>query len=97
MHVVSKKKLTEFWQHHRDAEEALKAWYAEAKHAQWHSFSDIKAQYGSADNVGVNRVVFNIKGNHYRLVVQIHYNTGTIYIRDINTHAEYNKINAETI
>jgi mRNA interferase HigB len=97
MHVISVKRLRDFWQKHTDAEEALKAWYHEAKAANWTSFNDIKARYNSADAVPVNRVVFNIKGNSYRLIVRIHYNTGRIFIRFVGTHAEYNTVNAETI
>ena len=97
MRVISKKKLEDFWQAYPNAEESLKSWYYEAKHAQWKKPEDIKQKYSSADILPGNRVVFNIKGNHYRLVVKIHYNTCVIYIRFIDTHAEYDKINAETI
>jgi len=97
MHVISRKILLDFWQIHRDAEEPLQAWFNEAEHATWKSFNDIKQRYGSADPVPGDRVIFNIKGNHYRLVVKIHYNTSVVYIRFVGTHAEYDKINAETI
>jgi mRNA interferase HigB len=97
MHVVSVKMLREFWQSHVDAEDALKAWFKEAEAASWGSFDDIKARYRSADVIPGNRVVFNIKGNNYRLIVKIHYNTGRVFIRFVGTHAEYNKIDAETI
>ena len=97
MHVVSVKMLREFWERHADSEDPLKAWYREAKRANWTCFADIKARYGSADHLADNRVVFDIKGNKYRLIVRVHYNAGRIFIRFIGTHAEYNKINAETI
>jgi mRNA interferase HigB len=97
MHVVSLKTLRDFWQSHADAEDALKAWFKEAEIAAWGSFDDIKARYRSADVIAGNRVVFNIKGNTYRLIVKIHYNTGRVFIRFVGTHAEYNKIDAETI
>jgi mRNA interferase HigB len=61
----------------------------EAEDARWQSPADIKARYRSADFLPGNRVVFNIKGNHYRLVVKIHYNTGVVYIRFVGTHEEY--------
>jgi len=64
---------------------------------QWHGFNDVKKTFRSADVIPGNRVVFNIKGNKYRIVVKIHYNTGFMYVRFIGTHAEYDKINAETI
>lgn len=88
MHVISVKSLREFWQEHTDSQAALRAWYSEAKAASWKSFADIKKRYRSADCLPGNRVVFDIKGNHYRMVVRIHYNTGRIYVRFIGTHAE---------
>jgi mRNA interferase HigB len=97
MHIISVKKFREYWQIHPDCEQALKAWNAEAEQATWKTPDDIKQRYRSADFLIDNRVVFNIKGNAYRLVVKIHYNTGIIYIRFVGTHAEYNKINAEKI
>lgn len=97
MHVVSVKMLREFWERHADSEAALRAWYREAKGANWSCFADIKARYSSADHLQGNRVVFDIKGNKYRLVARIHYNASRVYIRFIGTHAEYDKINAETI
>ncbi len=99
MRIISKKKITRFWKipEYQDSEEALKAWYAEAKAANWRTPTDIKAKYGSASIIKNNRVVFNIAGNKYRLVVKIHYNTGIIFIRFVGTHKEYGKINAETI
>jgi mRNA interferase HigB len=97
MHVISEKKLRECWQIHPEAEQALKAWNAEAKKAHWITPEAIKQRYPTADILRDNRVVFNIKGNDYRLVVKIHYNTKTVYIRFVGTHAEYGKINAETI
>ncbi|MBU4374765.1 MAG: type II toxin-antitoxin system HigB family toxin, partial [Euryarchaeota archaeon] len=71
--------------------------FKEAEHAHWKSPVDIKARYPSADPLVRNRMVFNIKGNNYRLVVKIHYNKEFIYIRFVGTHKEYDKINAETI
>ena len=97
MHVVAVKALREFWEHHADAQPALRAWYREAKGASWKSFQDIKQSHRSADCLPGHRVVFDIKGNSYRLVVRIHYNTGRVYIRFIGTHAAYDKINAATI
>jgi len=97
MHIITRQKLIACWTEHPDAENALKAWFKEAERAQWKSPADIKARYPSADFLPGNRVVFNIKGNHYRLIVKIHYNTEIVYIRFVNTHEEYNKINAETI
>ncbi len=99
MRIIAKKTLTSFWNipQYQDAEEPLKAWYAEAGAAGWRTPADIKEKYGSASILKNNRVVFNIAGNKYRLVVSIHYNTGIVYIRFVGTHAEYDKIDAETI
>ncbi len=97
MHVITRQKLSQFWRQHSDAEDALKAWFKEAEHAHWRSPNDIKARYRSADFLPGNRVVFNIKGDHYRLVVQIHYNTQVVYVRFVGTHAAYDQIDAEVI
>jgi mRNA interferase HigB len=72
MRVIARKTLKDFWQSHADAEQPLKAWFAEASAANWKSFQDIKKSYRSADVLPGNRVVFDIKGNRYRLVVKIH-------------------------
>ncbi len=97
MRVISRKTLKNFWKKHADAEQSLKAWFHETKAARWRSFTDIKVRYRSADALPGNRVVFNIKGNTYRLIVHIHYNTGIVFIRFIGTHAEYDKIDATTV
>jgi mRNA interferase HigB len=97
MHIITRQKLIACWKAHPGVEKALTAWEKEVEHARWQSPDDIKARYRSADFLPGNRVVFNIKGNHYRLVVKIHYNTGVIYIRFVGTHEEYDQIDAETI
>jgi mRNA interferase HigB len=97
MRVISRRTLKDFWEKHADAEQPLKAWFHEANIARWKSFTDIKTRYRFADTVPGNRVVFNIKGNTYRLVVRLHYNTGIVFIRFIGTHAAYDKIDATTI
>ena len=97
MRVISRKTLKNLWEKHADAEQPLKAWFHETKIAHWKSFKDIKARYRSADVLPGNRVIFNLKGNTYRLIVLLHYNTGIVFIRFIGTHAEYDKINATII
>ena len=97
MRVIAVRTLREFWEQHADAEQALKAWYAEATTSLWSEPADIKARYPSVDVLPGNRVVFNIKGNHYRLIVKIHYNRAIVYIRFVGTHAEYDKIDATTV
>ncbi|MEA1959471.1 MAG: type II toxin-antitoxin system HigB family toxin [Chloroflexota bacterium] len=81
----------------RDAKQPLDTWYHEAKRAKWRSWPDIKQKYRSASVLKNNRVVFNIGGNKYRLVVAISYPAQVIYIRFIGTHQEYDRINAEEI
>lgn len=97
MRVIARKTLKNFWGKHADAEQPLKAWFHETKTAHWKSFKDIKARFRSADVLPGNRVVFNLKGNTYRLIVQLHYNTSIAFIRFVGTHAEYDKIDARTI
>ncbi len=99
MRVIKRKKLAEFYEkpEHRDAENPLETWYYEAKHANWGSPADVKAKYKTASILKNNRVVFNIAGNKYRLVVIIDYIHQTIYVRFVGTHKEYDKIDAEAV
>lgn len=97
MRVICIKQLREFWQKHRDAEKPLRAWFHEAKQADWKSFSDLKKRYRTADVLPGNRVIFDIKGNAYRLIVHIHYNTGIVFVRFIGTHSTYDEIDPDTI
>jgi len=97
MRIISQKALREFWEKHPDAKQPLLAWYEDTKRANWKSPTDIKNIYRNASILGNNRVVFNIKGNIYRLVVAINYKYGLIYIRLVATHQEYDKVDAETI
>ncbi|MEA3415792.1 MAG: type II toxin-antitoxin system HigB family toxin [Thermodesulfobacteriota bacterium] len=99
MHVISRKKLVEFYKHsgYQGAKGPLEAWYYEAKHAQWASPADVKNHYRSASILKNNRVIFNIAGNKYRLVVRINYASKTVFVRFIRTHQEYHKIDAEVI
>ena len=97
MKIVAVKILREFWVLHPDAEQYLKAWLDEAKRATWMQPADIKAKYRSASILKNRRVVFNIKGNDYRLVVAVAYRFGAVYIKFIGTHRQYDAIDAETI
>jgi mRNA interferase HigB len=97
MRVIAVSTLKDFWKLHPDAEQPLKAWYDEAKHAAWTTSQDIKDHYASASFVGRNRVVFNIKGNAYRLIVAVAYRFQAVYIKFIGTHAEYDRIDAATV
>lgn len=97
MHIVSVKSLRAFWEIHPDAEQPLRAWYAIARRAQWRTPSDIKADYRHASFIANNRVVFNIKGNDYRLIVLAEYQKGRLFIRFVGTHAEYDRIDPARI
>ncbi len=97
MRVITKRTLREFWEQHADVNSQLQAWLENAERAEWKRPRDIQRIYGDDAVLPDNRAVFNIKGNRYRLVVKIHYNTGIVYIRFIGTHAEYDRIDALTI
>ena len=99
MRVIARRTLRRFWQdyRHQDSEQALRAWYSEAKKGNWASPQEVKEHYHNASIIGNNRVVFNICGNKYRIVVAVKYNFKIIYIRFIGTHKQYDKINAKEI
>lgn len=86
-----------FWEEHLTAEQPLKAWYREAAQADWESPADIKRRYRHASFIKGNRVVFNIGGNKYRLIVHANYDYRILYIRFVGTHAEYSRIDPEHI
>jgi mRNA interferase HigB len=99
MRIISRKRLRRFWERraHSDAEQPLKAWCREVSKADWNGPSAVKAMYGNASVVGNNRVVFNIAGNKYRLVVKINYAYRVVYIRFAGTHREYDEIDVTEI
>lgn len=97
MRIIALKTLRLFWEQHPDTQQALQAWYRDAKRATWNTPADIRNVYRNASTVGNNRVVFNIRGDQYRLVVAITYTAGIIYIRFIGTHQAYDKIDVATI
>ena len=90
MRIIALRRLREFWARHSDAEASLRSWYQVARQAHWQQFTDVRALYNSADQVG-KFTVFNIAGNKYRLITVIHFNTGRVYVRRMLTHAEYNR------
>lgn len=92
MRIITFKRIQEFSEKHADAEIPLRFWYASVSKKEWTSLSDKKKDFNSVDYVGNHRFVFNIKGNKYRLVAIISFNTKKVYIRFIGTHAEYDKI-----
>ena len=97
MRIISRGTLRAFWEGHADAEQPLKAWFKEAEDADWRKSQDVKDQYGNASVVGGNRIVFNIAGNKYRLIVKFNYPYRVGYIRFVGTHANYDAIDAESV
>lgn len=97
MHVVKKKTLRDFRRHHSTAETPLRAWLKDAQAARWRTMHDIKAYARTADIVSDNRVVFNIGGNKFRLVVLCLLVKGRLYVRFVGTHAQYDRIDARRI
>lgn len=95
--VIAKKTLREFWNKYPDCEHQLKTWYQEADAAIWTGPRDIKRYYPSASFLADNRVVFNIKGNHYRLIAKVNYLYKMVWIRFIGTHTQYNQVDASNI
>ena len=97
MRIIARSTLKLFWIKYTDAEQPLKAWFEIAKASIWAKPNDIKEVFRSADILSNNRVVFNIKGNKYRLIVSVKYDLKIVYVRFIGTHAEYDKIDAINI
>jgi mRNA interferase HigB len=99
MHIISRKTLKSFYEQpdFQDAKGPLESWFHEVLHEEWSTPSDIKAKYGSASFLKDNRIVFNISGNKYRLVVKVNYSLKIVFIRFIGTHKDYDQIDAEVI
>jgi mRNA interferase HigB len=91
------KTLREFWETHPNARQSLQAWHEDVRHASWQSPADIKAVYRNASIIANNRVIFNIKGNDYRLIVAVNYRFGIAYIRFVGTHGDYDRVDATTV
>ena len=97
MRIFSRNTLKVYWEANARAEQQLTAWFAEAEDAKWLSPADVKAKYGNASILKCGRVVFNICGNEFRLIVSINYEFQAIFIRFIGTHEEYDEIDVQTI
>ncbi len=99
MRVIAKSTLVKFWSQpeYADSKGALQSWHDEAAKASWKTPQDIKDQYSSASICGNNRVVFNIAGNRYRLVVEMQYRAGIVWVKFVGTHARYDQINVENV
>jgi len=99
MRIISKKTLKDFYEQkiYKDSKNSLEAWHQEVLKANWNNPNEVKKQFGNASVVGDNRIVFNIHGNKYRLIVKINYFAQIIFIRFIGTHKQYDSINAMEI
>ena len=97
MRVIAKSTLREFWKKHADSEQQLKAWFRETEKTYWKTINDLKKDYPKASILKDNRIVFDIKGNNYRLIVKFNFEYQICWIRFIGTHAEYDKIDANEI
>ena len=95
--IVAKRTLKEFWESYPDSEHYLKTWYDTARRANWQSANDVRSTYASASILKNGRVVFNVKGNNYRLIVRFNFEKQWAFIRFIGTHIEYDKVDANTI
>ncbi|MBL8420984.1 MAG: type II toxin-antitoxin system HigB family toxin [Dechloromonas sp.] len=96
MRIIAIKTLRDYWQQNLQAEKPLRAWYAEASNADWKTPADITAAHRNSSFLPNSRVIFNIKGNDYRLVVAVRYTQGLMFVRFVGTHAEYDRIDAST-
>ena len=97
MRVIAKRTLRDFWKKHADSEQQLTAWYRETEKSEFKNLNELKTEYPSASILKDNRIVFNIKGNRYRLIVKFNFEYQICWIRFVGTHAEYDKINANEI
>jgi mRNA interferase HigB len=99
MRIISRKTLRQFWEQRQyaDSEQPLRAWYREASRADWKNPGEVKTAYRSASIVGDDRVVFNIAGNKYRLVVRVNYAYRVVYVRFVGTHRQYDRIKVKEV
>ena len=99
MRIISKRTLREFYEqpNYKDSKASIEAWHSEVSKANWKTPNDIKLKYKNASIVGDNKVVFNIAGNKYRLIVKINYPAQIVFVKFIGTHKEYDKIKVEEL
>lgn len=97
MRIVAKKTIVAFYTRHADAKVALEDWYEKVESAEWESFAQLRMSFASADHVGNKRIVFNIRGNEYRLVAIVLFKVKMVYVRFIGTHQDYDKLSEEQI
>lgn len=98
MQIIARRTLKEFWDRHPQAEAPLEAWYAQVKSASWQSPADIKREFGATvDFIADNRVIFDIGGNTYRLIVHVAYRFKRVLVKFVGTHKDYDRIDPETV
>lgn len=99
MRIIAKSTLRKFWEapQYSDAKGPLESWHDEVTNALWETPHDVKTHFGNASTLGNNRVVFNIGGNKYRLIVEIQYRAGIVWVKFIGTHNQYDEVDAETV
>ena len=98
MQVIAKRTLRQFWEKYQPAETPLRLWHVPVSHAKWTGPSDVKAMFGNTvDFIGDHRIIFDLGGNKYRLIVHVAYAYGRVLVKFIGTHKEYDRIDAETI
>lgn len=95
--MIAKSTLRDYWEEHKDVEQALLSWYKVANQAKWSNFNEVKLQFGTCKIIGNDRIVFKVRGNNYRLIIKISFENQLIWIRFIGTHSEYDSINAKQI
>ncbi|MBL4654156.1 MAG: type II toxin-antitoxin system HigB family toxin, partial [Flavobacteriales bacterium] len=97
MRILSRRTLREFWNNHADCKDQLQTWYRETEKSSWKNINDLKVEYPNASILKDKKIVFNIKGNKYRLIVKVNFEFQITWVRFIGTHAECNKINANEL
>tara|TARA_R110002020_G_scaffold391452_3_gene601843 strand:+ start:1258 stop:1572 length:315 start_codon:yes stop_codon:yes gene_type:complete len=97
MRIIALKTLKDSWEDYPDSEDALKAWYAVTRKSDWKTPGEVKATYGNASILQEGRVVFNIAGNNYRLIVWINFPYRVVYVRFVGTHRQYDTVDAQNI
>ncbi|WP_342087841.1 type II toxin-antitoxin system HigB family toxin [Dyadobacter sp. OTU695] len=97
MNVISFKKLKDFYELHPDSKAYLTSWFKKVRKTEWRDFNAVKADFRTADLIADNRIIFNIKGNHYRMITRISFEHKRIMIKWLGTHSEYDRIDAKTI
>ena len=97
MRMIALRTLKQFWKKHPDAEHPLRQWYDDVRRADWKTPQELRVAYASASVISSDRVVFNVKGNAYRIIVRINFHYRIMYIRFIGTHAEYDQVNVKEV